>query len=427
MPVRSGILFFRRRRIVRTEDHGSPDTLQEDAPDAGVRRLNKKPLIIVATFLTLAIIALVWGISVKKEHAAAKASAVAMGRREADKEEAAAVKKDAPPAGPIPESAPNLGGSMEHGLIPAALNAAENIDRAAGVGKGGMADKNEATSERRETMLDTAMNAPSRVAAVDELARLQRPAPEGSQGTASASSGQQKQNGAPAASESAANDPNLQVQKQSFAGQQQAAGYLGNVKQAPLSKYELKAGTIIPAIMISGINSDLPGQIIAHVSQNVYDSATGNYLLIPQGSRLVGVYDSQVAVGQERVQVVWTRLNFPDSSTLDLGNMAGADATGYSGFHDKVNNHFFRIFGDAIMLSLLSAGAQLSQPRTASTNGTPTTGQTVAAAMGQQFAATGAEITRRNMDIQPTLEIRPGYRFDVMVNKDVILEPYKAE
>jgi type IV secretion system protein VirB10 len=176
--------------------------------------------------------------------------------------------------------------------------------------------------------------------------------------------------------------------------------------------------------MISGINSDLPGEIIAHVSQNVYDSATGEYLLIPQGTKLVGAYDSHVAIGQERVQVAWTRLNYPDSSTLDLGNMPGADQAGYGGFHDQVNNHFWKIFGDTLMLSLLSAGAQLSQPQTTSATGVPTAGQTVAASMGQQFAATGAEITKRNMQIQPTLEIRPGYQFNVMVAKDVILEPY---
>jgi type IV secretion system protein VirB10 len=125
--------------------------------------------------------------------------------------------------------------------------------------------------------------------------------------------------------------------------------------------------------------------------------------------------------------VIWNRLNFPDGSTLALGNMEGADEGGYTGLEDKVNNHLVRIFGDSIMLSLLSAGAQLSQPQNTSVNGAPTAGQTVAAAMGQQFAATGSEITKRNMEIQPTLEIRPGFRFNVMVNKDVVLDPYKVE
>jgi len=219
-------------------------------------------------------------------------------------------------------------------------------------------------------------------------------------------------------------DPNLQTRKEAFATTETNTGYLSAQKQHPISRFEIKAGTIIPAIMISGINSDLPGEIIAHVSQNVYDSATGEFLLIPQGTKLVGVYDSHIAIGQERVQVAWTRLNYPDSSTLDLGNMPGADQAGYSGFHDQVNNHFWKIFGDTLMLSLLSAGAQLSQPQTTSATGVPTAGQTVAASMGQQFAATGAEITKRNMQIQPTLEIRPGYQFNVMVAKDVILEPY---
>jgi type IV secretory pathway VirB10-like protein len=406
-----------------TDEADSPDELQ---PDAGVRRLNKKPLIIVATILTAAIIVLVWGISAKKRHANAKAGTIATSRREPDKEEAAALQKDAPPAGPISESAPDLEHGMESGLIPAALTAAQSIDKAAGLGKGGP-DGRSAADDRRETMLETAMNAPSRVAGVDDLLRSEKAAEAPSPPIAAPVPAQSRTAGPAPALAAGGDDPNLQGRKESFAQGPNETGYLGNVKQQPISPYELKAGTIIPAIMVSGIDSDLPGQIVAQVSQNVYDTKTGDYLLIPQGAKLVGVYDSRVAVGQERVQVIWNRLNFPDGSTLALGNMEGADEGGYTGLEDKVNNHLARIFGDSITLSLLSAGAQLSQPQNTSVNGAPTAGQTVAAAMGQQFAATGSEITKRNMQIQPTLEIRPGFRFNVMINKDVVLDPYKVE
>jgi type IV secretion system protein VirB10 len=177
--------------------------------------------------------------------------------------------------------------------------------------------------------------------------------------------------------------------------------------------------------MISGINSDLPGQILAQVSQHVYDTATGQYLLIPQGSRLVGQYDSHVSYGQSRVLVAWRRIVFPDASTLELGSMPGADQAGYSGFHDKVNNHYWRIFGQALLVSLITAGVQLSQPDRGSLIEPIGREQEIAGVFGRQAGQLGSQIAGRNLAVQPTLEIRPGLRFTVLVNKDVILEPYE--
>ena len=223
------------------------------------------------------------------------------------------------------------------------------------------------------------------------------------------------------------NDPNLQARKEAFIGQANPDGhYLPYGKETPISSSEIKQGTVIPAIMISGINSDLPGQIIAQVSQNVFDTVSGRKLLIPQGTRLVGSYDSFVAIGQERALVAWRRLIFPDGKSLELLNMGGADQGGYAGFNDQVNNHCTKIFGSAILLSLVGAGYQLSQPQ-------PRVGEAlstrdiVAAQMGQQLSQVSGEMMRRNMQIQPTIEIRPGYRFNVMVNRDMILEPYGEE
>ncbi len=206
------------------------------------------------------------------------------------------------------------------------------------------------------------------------------------------------------------------------------ADYLPTGRKPLVSPYEIKTGTIIPGVMIGGINSDLPGQIIGQVRENVWDTATGDHLLIPLGSRLVGTYDNQVTRGQSRVLVAWTRIIYPDGSSLDLGGMPGSDQAGYAGMKDKVNNHYWRVFGDAMMLSLFSAGIQLSQPEVDATNGnaTYTNQQIIAASIGQQLGQAGMQIVQKNMNIQPTLEIRPGYLFNVMVTKDIIVSPWKG-
>ncbi len=227
------------------------------------------------------------------------------------------------------------------------------------------------------------------------------------------------------AAASGAADPNGQSQKLAFLDREPATDtYLSASRTAPRSKTELKAGTVIPAIMVGGINSDLPGQIVGQVARNVYDSATGQYLLIPAGAKVVGNYDSQVAHGQTRVLVAWERIIFPDGSSISLGAMTGTDVAGYSGFKDKVNRHFWRTFGDALMLSVLSAGAAISQGGNDSDN--MSASELAAAAMGQQFAQLGTQMVQQNMNIQPTLEIRPGYQFNVMLSKDVILPQWKG-
>ena len=218
-------------------------------------------------------------------------------------------------------------------------------------------------------------------------------------------------------------DPNLQARKESFFEKTRRSSYLPFRKEAPLSPYEVKQGTVIPGIMVTGINSDLPGQIIGQVSQNVYDSATGAHLLIPQGTKIVGNYDSFVALGQERALLAWRRLIFPDGMSLELSNMPGADQGGYAGLKDQVNEHYMKIFGGAIMLSLIGAGYQISQPQSMQ-GAHPNSQEIVAAQLGQQISQVSGELIRRNINIKPTIEIRPGNRFNIIVNKDIILEPY---
>jgi len=199
--------------------------------------------------------------------------------------------------------------------------------------------------------------------------------------------------------------------------------YLKNSQNAAFSPYELKAGSVIPCVMIGGINSDLPGQIIGQVREDVYDSATGHYLLIPKGARLTGVYDSQITIGQKRILVGWNRIIYPDGSSINIQKMPGADNGGYAGLHDKVDNHYLRIYGNAFLLSIFSAGIQLSQPR--GTGESYNSSQIIAGALGQELGQLGMEMTRRNMNIQPTLRVRNGATFNIMVTKDMILNPWE--
>jgi len=201
--------------------------------------------------------------------------------------------------------------------------------------------------------------------------------------------------------------------------------YLLHTRTQSASEFELKAGTVIPSVMLGGINSDLPGQILAQVSQNVYDSATGRYLLVPQGAKLVGNYDHQVVQGQHRVLVVWHRLIYPDASEVNLESMNGADQSGYAGFKDKTNTHFWPTFRNALMLSAITAGAQLSQPQAQTGTGISSQ-QIMAAAMGMQMNNLGMSTISRNLNQPPTIEIRPGYVFNVMINKDMILPPWQS-
>ncbi|RWK66575.1 IncP-type conjugal transfer protein TrbI [Mesorhizobium sp.] len=217
-------------------------------------------------------------------------------------------------------------------------------------------------------------------------------------------------------------DPNGQRSKEDFFNADlKELGYLPNQVMPQQSLYELKRGSVIPATLITGINSDLPGRITAQVSQNVYDSATGHRLLIPQGAKLFGRYDSKVSFGQSRVLVVWTDIIFPNGSTLQVGGMAGTDAEGYGGFTDKVNNHYLKTFGSAVLLAIIGTGMDMALPESS----TLATQDTASDAARRNFAETFGRVAERtitrNLDVQPTLEIRPGYKFNVLVDQDIVV------
>ncbi len=222
---------------------------------------------------------------------------------------------------------------------------------------------------------------------------------------------------------------NQQNRKQAFlekASATQTDDYLRSTREAPLSRFEIKAGWEIPAVLEQGLNSDLPGELKALVTVNVYDTATGQYLLIPQGSRLVGKYDSHVTYGQSGVQVVWNRVIFPDASTVDLNGMEGLDSEGNAGLRDKVDRHYKRLFGSAALSSLFTAAFDVSQRQSQSVLTYPSPTQTAGASIARNMSETGAAITRRNLNVQPTIKVPVGYRFTVRVNRDILFEaPYE--
>ncbi len=216
-------------------------------------------------------------------------------------------------------------------------------------------------------------------------------------------------------------DPNGQNSKEDFFNADlKDLGYLPNLVVPQQSLYELKRGSVIPATLITGINSDLPGRITAQVSQNVYDSATGHRLLIPQGTKLFGRYDSKVSFGQSRVLVVWSDIIFPNGATLQIGGMAGTDAEGYGGFNDKVNNHYLKTFGSAVMIALIGTGIDMAVPQSSTLATQDTASDAARRNFADTFGRAADRTIQRNMDVQPTLQIRPGYKFNVLVDQDIV-------
>jgi type IV secretion system protein VirB10 len=193
---------------------------------------------------------------------------------------------------------------------------------------------------------------------------------------------------------------------------------------APASSYVVQAGNIIPASLMTGIRSDLPGQIMAQVTENVYDSPTGRFLLVPQGTRLIGIYDSQVAFGQSRVLLVWTRLIMPNGWSIVLERQSGADAAGYAGLEDEVDNHWSALFKAALLSTLLGVGSELGAG--ADTGNNAGLVQALRLGTSDSLNQTGQKVVQRNLNIQPTLTVRPGFPVRVIVNRDLVLEPYKG-
>jgi type IV secretion system protein VirB10 len=193
----------------------------------------------------------------------------------------------------------------------------------------------------------------------------------------------------------------------------------------PASPFVVQAGTIIPAALMTGIRSALPGQITAQVTEVVFDSPTGRAKLIPQGARLIGIYDSQVAFGQSRVLLVWTRLIMPNGRSIVLERQVGSDAAGYSGLEDEFDYHWKELLGAAALSTLLAVGAEVNSG-TDVNNTNSAIIQALRRGAGDTLNQTGQQVVRRNLNIQPALTIRPGFPVRVIVNRDLVLEPYRG-
>lgn len=215
-------------------------------------------------------------------------------------------------------------------------------------------------------------------------------------------------------------DPNFQDSKIAFANAERDEDiYNPHDLQDAISPYQVMTGTIIAASLVTGLNSDLPDTVIAQVTQPVYDTASGRHLLIPQGSRLIGRYDSQVSFGQSRALVVWDRIIFPDSSSIQIPALPGTDQAGFSGLRDRVNNHYGRLLGAVGLATLLGVGTEL-------TFGDDESDLVEAIRDSAQDATNqaGQRIVDRNLNIQPTIEVRPGWPLRVIVTRDLILRPF---
>ena len=217
-------------------------------------------------------------------------------------------------------------------------------------------------------------------------------------------------------------DPNGQQAKEDFLDRDpKSSGHLATRVVGPSSPYELKRGSVIPATLVPGINSDLPGRIIAQVSENVFDSATGTRLLIPQGTKLLGRYDSKVAFGQSRVLAAGPALLSPKGSTPHTGAVAGVEAEGYGGSPDEVDRHWFRTFGSAALLAVIGTGVDMAVPENSTLSNQTTASDAARRNFAEVFGRVAERTISKNLDVQPTLEIRPGYRFNVLVDRDLVL------
>ena len=221
---------------------------------------------------------------------------------------------------------------------------------------------------------------------------------------------------------------NGQSRKEAFiSGRVDEAIYSPQHVQTPKSPYQLMAGTVIAAALVTGIDSDLPGQVIAQVTEDTYDSITGRFLLVPQGTRLIGKYDSQVTYGQERVLLIWTRLVMPDGSSIVLDNLPATDTKGYAGLEDSVNYHTWRLLKGIALSTLLGVGSELATNGSTQTSGQGNIIVSLRQSGDNSANQAGQQIVSKDLAIQPTLTIRPGFPVRVLVNRDIVLRPYQGK
>ncbi|RMH82423.1 TrbI/VirB10 family protein [Pseudomonas sp. AOB-7] len=392
----------------------APESLELRAKPRPVTRLNPRMLAAVVGGLSAAVLgAMLWSLQPQQRRQGVEPNELynvdRVTRSEGLEQLPADYSQLPPPAPEIPQLGPPLPGDLGGPILRAE-------QQAQGYGQGPDA----AEAERLARLKEAEEAAQSSVFFQTNSARKSNVAPTGDAqqdpmilGMASS--------GAVAAT---AGTPTQQERNEAFLSKSINAQIRNSgLLQMPDSPYQVMAGTVIAAALVTGIKSDLPGDVIATVTEPVYDSATGQHVLIPQGARLLGRYNSQVSYGQSRVQVVWQRVILPDTSSFQLDNLVGTDAAGYAGLEDGVDWHWDRVVAGAAMTSLLGISAELAAPTSR------TDGDRIIIAGRDSLQDTvnqvGQEVTRRNLDIQPTLTQRPGLPLRVIVNRDLVLRPYQ--
>jgi len=212
-----------------------------------------------------------------------------------------------------------------------------------------------------------------------------------------------------------------QGRKLAFLKQRDAAKVVNpHALRDPASPYQLMAGTIIPASLITGINSDLPGRVIAQVTENVYDTVSGRHLLIPQGARVIGAYDSSIAFGQNRALIVWQRIIMPDGSSISIDNLPATDTAGYAGLKDKVDMHTWELLKGVVLATVLGVSSELTFGKEEGD-----LLKAIRESSRKSVNQAGQRMVERGLDIQPTITIRPGWPLRIIVQSDLILRPYR--
>jgi type IV secretory pathway VirB10-like protein len=306
--------------------------------------------------------------------------------------------------GDLPKPAPQLGPPLPGDLGPPILHAEQGSNTPAGTNAANQQLIQEQDSARTSSLFVQTVSA--------STALQQHQMGSATPGQSSGGAGDQ--------SAVQSSDQNMQDQKLAFLNGPSDAPTVSAERLNPAaSPYIIQAGSVIPAALITGIESDLPGQITAQVTENVYDSPNGQYLLIPQGARLIGEYNSEVAYAQTRIQLIWTRLIMPDGKSVVLDNQPGADTQGYSGLQDGVNNHWGALFEAALLSTFLSVGAEAG-----TSNQENNLIQAIRSGASDSINQAGQQVVERELNIQPTLTIRPGFPVLVIVNRDLVLAPY---
>lgn len=307
---------------------------------------------------------------------------------------------------------PKLGPPLPGDLGPPMLRAQQGAMAVEAPGGPNAADAERADRERRLTELKAARESALLVQSSGTTSAAANPPAAPSAPTEAT---------APISSPSAVNAAEGRTRKERFAEEADTRGDMNpHLIRSPASPNMLMAGSVIAASLVTGLNSDLPGLVIAQVTQNVYDSATGRILLVPQGARLIGNYDSVVAFGQRRALVVWQRLILPDGSSIRLDNMPAGDPSGYAGLADKVDFHTWALLKGVAIGTLLGVGTELT------VTGASDLVQAIRESAQTNTARAGDQLARANLDIQPTITIRPGAPVRLIVNRDLILQPWSG-